>query len=35
LVDAIALVREYFCAAMFVAVCDQNFGNSTSFCSKN
>src|SRR2546423_639100 len=26
--------RKYFCATMFVAVCDQNFGNSTSFCSK-
>jgi hypothetical protein len=25
--------RKYFCATMFVAVCDQNFGNSTSFCS--
>jgi len=21
--------RKYFCATMFVAVCDQNFGNST------
>ena len=26
--------RKYFWATMFVAVCDQNFGNSTSFCSK-
>ena len=26
--------RKYFCATMFVAVCDQNFGNSTPFCSK-
>ncbi len=26
--------RKYFCATMFVAVCDQNLGNSTSFCSK-
>src|SRR3954447_14398464 len=26
--------RKYFCATMLVAVCDQNFGNSTSFCSK-
>ena len=26
--------RKYFCATMFVAVCDQNFGNSTSFWSK-
>jgi hypothetical protein len=26
--------RKYFCATMFVAVCDQSFGNSTSFCSK-
>ena len=26
--------RKYFCATMFVAVCDQNFGNSTSRCSK-
>ena len=25
--------RKYFCATMFVAVCDQNFGNSTSRCS--
>ena len=25
--------RKYFWATMFVAVCDQNFGNSTSFCS--
>ena len=25
--------RKYFCATMFVAVCDQNFGNSTFFCS--
>ena len=25
--------RKYFCATMFVAVCDQNFGNSTPFCS--
>src|SRR5205085_743901 len=23
--------RKYFCATMFVAVCDQNFGNSTPF----
>jgi hypothetical protein len=26
--------RKYFWATMFVAVCDQNFGNSTPFCSK-
>jgi hypothetical protein len=26
--------RKYFCATMFVAVCDQNLGNSTPFCSK-
>ena len=26
--------RKYFCATMFVAVCDQNFGNSTLRCSK-
>src|SRR5918992_588212 len=26
--------RKYFCATMFVAVCDQNFGNSTPRCSK-
>jgi hypothetical protein len=26
--------RKYFCATIFVAVCDQNFGNSTPFCSK-
>ena len=26
--------RKYFWATMFVAVCDQNFGNSTSRCSK-
>src|SRR5437773_2112643 len=26
--------RKYFCETMFVAVCDQNFGNSTPFCSK-
>ncbi len=26
--------RKYFCATMFVAVWDQNLGNSTSFCSK-
>jgi hypothetical protein len=25
--------RKYFWATMFVAVCDQNFGNSTSRCS--
>ena len=25
--------RKYFWATMFVAVCDQNFGNSTLFCS--
>jgi hypothetical protein len=25
--------RKYFCATMLVAVCDQNFGNSTSRCS--
>ena len=25
--------RKYFCATMFVAVCDQNFGNSTPFWS--
>jgi hypothetical protein len=25
--------RKYFCATMFVAVCDQNRGNSTFFCS--
>ncbi len=25
--------RKYFCATMFVAVCDQNFGNSTDFWS--
>ena len=25
--------RKYFWETMFVAVCDQNFGNSTSFCS--
>jgi hypothetical protein len=25
--------RKYFCATMFVAVCDQNFGNSTPLCS--
>jgi len=25
--------RKYFCATMFVAVGDQNFGNSTSRCS--
>src|SRR2546425_4874915 len=25
--------RKYFCATIFVAVCDQNFGNSTPFCS--
>ena len=25
--------RKYFWATMFVAVCDQNFGNSTSFWS--
>src|SRR5215218_4670828 len=24
--------RKYFCATMFVAVCDQNFGNSTPGC---
>ena len=28
------LPLKYFCATMFVAVCDQNFGNSTSFWSK-
>jgi hypothetical protein len=26
--------RKYFWETMFVAVCDQNLGNSTSFCSK-
>jgi hypothetical protein len=26
--------RKYFCATMLVAVCDQNFGKSTPFCSK-
>ena len=26
--------RKYFWATMLVAVCDQNFGNSTPFCSK-
>jgi hypothetical protein len=26
--------RKYFCATMFVAFCDQVFGNSTSACSK-
>ncbi len=26
--------RKYFWATMFVAVCDQNFGNSTPRCSK-
>src|SRR5437667_375438 len=26
--------RKYFCATMLVAVCDQNLGNSTFFCSK-
>src|SRR5215218_5284338 len=26
--------RKYFCATMLVAVCDQNFGNSTPRCSK-
>ncbi len=26
--------RKYFWATMFVAVCDQNFGNSTPFWSK-
>src|SRR6185503_3432531 len=26
--------RKYFCATMFVAVCDQNFGNSTFVWSK-
>ncbi len=25
--------RKYFCATMFVAVCDQKRGNSTSLCS--
>jgi len=25
--------RKYFCATMLVAVCDQNFGNSTLRCS--
>ena len=25
--------RKYFWATMFVAVCDQAFGNSTFFCS--
>jgi hypothetical protein len=25
--------RKYFCATMFVAVCDQKRGNSTFFCS--
>ena len=27
--------RKYFCATMFVAVCDQNFGNSTPFGAEN
>ncbi|GBC87871.1 hypothetical protein HRbin12_01889 [bacterium HR12] len=26
--------RKYFCATMFVAFCDHDFGNSTSRCSK-
>ncbi len=26
--------RKYFCATMFVAFCDQSFGNSTPRCSK-
>jgi hypothetical protein len=25
--------RKYFCATIFVAVCDQKRGNSTPFCS--
>ena len=29
-----ALPLKYFCVTMFVAVIDQNFGTSTSFCSK-
>ena len=29
----LSLPRKYFWATMLVAVCDQNEGNSTSFCS--